>query len=316
MNKTIDTYSDVLVLLPALNEATSINATIESVLKYLPGSKIVVIDNGSDDDTAKIAKSQGASVITEPQRGKGFAVRRGFRYWNDHINTIVMLDADNTYGCEELPSAVEKIQTQGFDMVVGNRIPVKSGNDRKPVFKRGHTIGNLFFTRFSSLLHPIGITDSLSGWRVMSSGFVRSFSGGASGFEIEAELNAHAYILNCAVSNMNVRYSGRELNSNSKLRTYSDGYRILLMNLRLFRSNRPQVAFSLLASPWLIASAALILRALVAYFETGLVLQFPSLIAGVGSFMVAALLFVTGMILQRVKTIREVILLNAYKGHR
>jgi hypothetical protein len=150
----------------------------------------------------------------------------------------------------------------------------------------------------------------------MSSGFVRSFSGGASGFEIEAELNAHAYILNCAVGNVNVRYSGRELNSNSKLRTYSDGYRILLMNLRLFRSNRPQVAFSLLASPWLIASAVLVLRALIAYFDTGLVLQFPSLIAGVGSFMVAALLFVTGMILQRVKTIREVILLNAYKGHR
>ena len=298
-------FSSVLVLLPALNEEVGISSTIKNINRSLPNAEIVVIDNGSIDQTSEIAVKCGARVVREPQKGKGFAVRRGFRESSPRTSAVVMLDADDTYSCESLGRAVEMVRVGGYDLIVGNRIPMSDSQTRKPAYKRGHSLGNKFFSKFSTLLHPVGISDSLSGWRVMSSGFVRSFPGGASGFEIEAEMNAHAYLLKCAVANVDVAYKGRELTSHSKLRTYRDGFRILRMNLTLFRNNRPQLAFTLLATPWLIASTLLTWRALYQYIQTGLVLQFPSLIAGVGCFLTALLLIITGMILHRVKNIRE-----------
>lgn len=298
-------FKNVLVLIPTLNEEVALPATLKSVRAALPEARILVIDNGSTDQTVNIAHQLSAEVLREPNKGKGFAVRRGFRAVDDTVEVIVMVDGDDTYGCENLSMAVNRILDEGFDMVVGTRVPTGQLDERKPVYKRGHTLGNRFFTTFSSILHPVGIEDSLSGWRVMSRGFVRSFAGGATGFEIEAELNAHAYILQAPVSNVDVSYRGRGADSHSKLNTYSDGIKILRMNLSQFRNNRPQLAFSLLASPWLVISTYLVARASLAYIDTGLVLQFPSLIAGVGCFIVAALLFVTGMILQRVKMIRS-----------
>jgi glycosyltransferase involved in cell wall biosynthesis len=303
--KKLKTFDHVLVLLPTLNEEIAIASTILSIRKELPKAEIVVIDNGSNDNTVQVALRNKARVIHEPHQGKGFAIRKGFREISQQISVIVMLDGDDTYGCENLAEAVHLVQQAGYDMVVGNRIPVSDTGARKPVFKRGHSFGNRFFSSFSTLLHPVGIVDSLSGWRVMSRGFVQSFAGGATGFEIEAELNAHAYLLKCAVENIEVTYKGRELASHSKLNTYKDGLRILKMNLQLFRDNRPQLAFSLFAFPWLISSVTLTWRALHQYFQTGLVLQFPSLIAGVGCFLTALLLMIAGMILQRVKTLRE-----------
>lgn len=306
-------YPDVLILIPALNESNSISATIAGIKGYLPGAHILVIDNGSTDGTVEAAKRSGVEVLLEPKKGKGFAIRRGFRAMRDGFNVAVMIDGDDTYGYDQLPLAVDKIKAEGVDMVVGKRIPTILINERKPVFKKGHSIGNKFFTRFSSLLHPVGIEDSLSGWRVMSRGFVNSFSGGATGFEIEAELNAHAFLIQCSVENVNVNYVGRSIGSQSKLNTYADGLRILRMNLLLFRNNRPQIAFGILSLPWFILSAILVYRVLVGYFQSGLVRQFPSLIAGVGAFIIGVLLIVTGMILQRVKVIRSSIAQYHYK---
>ena len=305
INRNLEGFPHVLVLLPTLNEEIAIAPTITTVKKYLPQSEIIVIDNGSEDRTVEIALSLHVRVVHEPQKGKGFAIRRGFREVSHETTVVVMLDGDDTYGCAKLVDAVQMVQADGFDLIVGNRIALSDSESRKPVFKRGHSFGNKFFSLFSTLLHPVGITDSLSGWRVMSRGFVQSFTGGASGFEIEAELNAHAYLLKCAVGNTDVEYKGRELTSHSKLRTYSDGMRILKMNLQLFRNNRPQIAFSILSLPWMILSITLTWRAFYKYYQTGLVLQFPSLIAGVGCFLTALLLLIAGLILQRVKTIRE-----------
>lgn len=306
--------NDVLVIIPALNEEVAISATIQAIRLQLPDSRILVIDNGSTDNTAMVARDLGAEVLFEPQKGKGFAVRRGFRALDARTRVVVMTDGDDTYGCEKLPIAVQDVQNNGVDMVVGTRLPIDSSNTRKPVYKRGHTLGNLFFTWISKVLHPVGIEDSLSGWRVMSRGFVKSFAGGATGFEIEAELNAHAYIIRASVSNIEVDYRGRSENSHSKLNTYSDGIKILKMNLALFRNNRPQLAFTLLGIPWLLISTILVSRPVFQYFETGLVKQFPSLIAGVGSFIVSALLIITGMILQRVKLIRSAIAHYQYQN--
>ncbi|MEI9907398.1 MAG: hypothetical protein WDO06_05425 [Actinomycetota bacterium] len=139
----------------------------------------------------------------------------------------------------------------------------------------------------------------------MSRGFVKSFAGGASGFEIEAELNAHSYLLKCPVAEVVVPYRGRGEESFSKLRTYRDGFRILRKNLKLFRSERPSLAFNITAAPWAILSVILLIRSLRDYFSDGLVPHFPSLVVSVGSFLSAALLWVTGMILERVRINRE-----------
>jgi len=307
-------YSDLIVILPALNEELAITPTIERIQLACPAAEIVVVDNGSSDNTVLIAESLGAKVILEPQKGKGFAVRKGFLSVGENHKFIFMVDADDTYGLEAIDEAIELVKKYGYDMVVGTRMEsedIEPG--RKVSYKRGHSFGNIVLTFLAQKLHKVEIKDSLSGWRLMSVNFVQSFPGGASGFEIEAELNAHAYIISAGVTNVEISYRGRDVNSHSKLNTYRDGLRILRMNFSLFRDNRPQIAFSLFSLPWLLISTVLIARAWLGYVNTGLVEQFPSLIAGIGALTVAGLLLTSGLILQRVKLIRSNMLRFEYQ---
>jgi len=139
---------------------------------------------------------------------------------------------------------------------------------------------------------------------VMSPRFLLCFPGGSSGFEIESELNAHAHLMGSAVMNVDISYRGRTRGSTSKLNTYRDGLRILMITLRTFRNDRPQLAFGILSIPWLFSSIYFNSRAISGYLETGLVPQFPSLMAGVGTFLVFSLLLIAGIILERIKQIR------------
>ena len=305
---------NLAAILPALNEEVSIKKTIIAIRRVYPSARILVVDNGSSDNTVAIAEKLKATVIHEPQKGKGFAVRAAFDYLPTDTDVVFMTDADDTYGMERLIEAIELITLKGFDMVIGNRIESETKEpNRKSGFKPGHNLGNLFFTKLSKILYPVNISDSLSGWRVMSPAFVKSFPGGATGFEIEAELNAHAYLIKAACTNLDIIYRGRNHNSHSKLNTYRDGIKILIMNLRNFRNDRPSLAFNLLSLPWLTISGFLILRAIKNFLKTGMVLQFPSLIAGVGAFIISALLCITGMILQRIKLLRTNLLRIEYK---
>lgn len=307
-------HSQLLVLLPALNEERSINSTITKIRSVVPGAEIVVIDNGSTDRTIEIATAAGVNVVREPKKGKGFAVRRGFSLVREEHETVFMVDADDTYGMENLKTAIDLVEVHGFDMVVGKRIEREETDIlRKKTFKKGHNFGNIVLTFIARLLHKIEIEDSLSGWRVMSKSFVKSFPGGATGFEIEAELNAHIYVLTAPVANLEVDYQGREFDSNSKLNTYRDGLKILRMNFSLFKDNRPQYAFAIFSTPWFLASTYLIARAWVGYWDTGLVKQFPSLIAGIGFFIVAGLLLTSGTVLQRIKQTRTAIIRFEYQ---
>jgi hypothetical protein len=203
----------------------------------------------------------------------------------------------------------------GYGMIVGSR---KEANpeqgSRKPAFRFGHSIGNNLISNLSRSLAPTGIEDSLSGWRLMSRGFVNSFNSSATGFEIEAELNSHAYLLGCSVKNLEVNYRGRKQNSNSKLNTYKDGFKIIKRSFVLFRNNRPHLAFNLLACPWILVSIWLISRAILNYLDTGLLAQFPSLIAGVGTFIISGMLWVCGIILERIKLIRSEMAQSMYRG--
>jgi glycosyltransferase involved in cell wall biosynthesis len=308
--------SELLVILPALNEELAIKPTIEKIKHTCPEADIIVIDNGSTDSTVTTAESLGIKVLHEPQKGKGFAIRRGFAAVQEHHKYVFMVDADDTYGLNSLSQAIELVSKFGYDMIVGTRVEtIDYEPGRKESYKRGHSFGNAMLTVLARKLHKVEIKDSLSGWRLMSVNFVNSFPGGASGFEIEAELNAHAYILSAGVTNVEVSYRGRDINSHSKLNTYRDGVKILRMNFALFRDNRPQLAFSLFSLPWLFASFVLISRAWLGYVNTGFVEQFPSLIAGIGSLTVAGLLLTSGVVLQRIKLIRSNILRFEYQRH-
>lgn len=304
----------VVVIIPCLDEAKSIHKTILEVRSVLPNALILVIDNGSTDDTVDTAKRSGARVLFEPQKGKGFAVRRGFDNIPKSADVVFMLDGDGTYEVAPVLLAIDKVVEHGFDMVVGTR-KVQSRPNRigRREFRTGHATGNKILSATFNFLFQIQISDTLSGWRVFSMGFINSFPGGASQFEIEAELNAHAHTLSCAIAAVDVVYESREEGSTSKLNTYRDGVKILRRNFSLYRSEKPAVAFSLLALPWFIAGTWLGSRVLSDYLQTQLVPKFPSLIAAIGFFTISGNLWVTGMILERVRLQRVALARLAYR---
>jgi glycosyltransferase involved in cell wall biosynthesis len=297
--------ADVVILIPCHNEEKTVVSTIEEIRGIIPHGHLIVIDNLSDDETANLARSAGATVIAEPQQGKGFAIRKAISQISPSYRVVFMVDGDATYSVQKFWEAYNLITQQGYDMVVGKRVTVYSNDDSKTnEFRFGHRIGNTLLSKTFSSLFGAQHFDTLSGWRVMSPGFTKSFFGGASGFELEAELNSHSYLLQAAVCEIPIEYRGRVAGSTSKLNTYRDGVRILRMYLSLFKAERPLRAYSLLGIPWLLFSTALITHVVRVYFENGTVPNFPSLIAGVGAFIVASLLWVTGMILEKVRLAR------------
>ena len=291
----------VTVILPCLNEGATLRSMVEQIRSISEQLEVTVVDNGSTDDTYAIAKSLGVNVVREVKSGKGFAVKRGFLSLNSDCEIIFLVDADDTYSLENLTQALELVYSRNIDMLVGTRVKeTQNTENRVRVFRPGHKIGNSIFSKVSQWLHPAGVEDSLSGFRIMSRNFVESFTGGASEFEIEAELNAHAAFLKVSVENIEVEYKGRPVGSESKLRTYRDGYKILRMNFKVFRTYRPKAAYSLLAFFWILISISLGFDPIKVYFETGLVPRFPSLIASVGALTISVQLWNTGMILERV----------------
>lgn len=302
------------MILPCLNEELAIGPTIEAVRKVAPSARILVVDNGSSDRTLEVAASYGADVLHEPNKGKGFAFRRGIANLDFDCKYVFMIDGDDTYEVTKLQEGIVLID-RGYDMVVGVReVVVNQDADRSLHYRRGHKSGNRLLTFAYRKLFGIALSDTLSGWRLMSRGYVDSFAGGATGFEIEAELNVHAYTLSAAIVEIPIAYNGRYEGSHSKLNTYKDGWAIFRRNLALYKSERPSLAYSLLASPWLIMSIVLGARVGKTYLETQLVPQFPSLIVGIATFIVAGNLWVTGMVLEHVRSNRVQIARSIYKN--
>ena len=289
------------VIIPCLNEEVSIAKTIAKIKLARNESNIIVIDNGSTDKTVEEAIKAGARVLREPKKGKGYAIRRGLNSLPKNTDAVFMVDGDNTYDVSKLQEAFDLVSNHGYDLVIGVRKTEVNSILESKEFRFGHNLGNKLLTKLFKFLFKIKISDTLSGWRVMSKGFVDSFPGGDSEFEIEAEINAHAHTINASVVEIPVNYYARDLASQSKLRTYRDGWAIFRRNLRLYKSEKPTIAYNLLALPWFAASVALIWIVLSDYFQSGLVPKFPSLIAGVGCFIIACNLWVTGMILEKVR---------------
>jgi glycosyltransferase involved in cell wall biosynthesis len=291
----------VAVIIPCKNEESSIGLVVSRFSQVMPDAKIFVIDNGSTDQTAHVAANGGAIVIREDRPGKGWAVRRGFA--SIEADYYFMIDGDDTYEVEIAPAMLEKIANNFGDMVVATRISDK--NETKNNYRAGHVLGNRFLTWLFSALFDLKIDDCLSGYRLFSKRFVKTFVLDSTKFEVETDLNVHASQLGISVFSLESRYESRLAGSESKLNTYRDGSRILRRNLQLAHIAKPSVTFGLLSLPWFGISVILFLNVLENYFEIKAIPNFPSLIVSVSALVVGFILLSSGLIAELISRTRK-----------
>ena len=283
----------VAVLLPCYNEEAAIAATVAGFRKALPGATVYVFDNNSGDKTRDVAAKAGAVVRSERQQGKGHVVRRMFA--DVDADVYVMADGDLTYDPKAAPAMVEMLLAEQLDMVVGTR-----RHEEKHAYRRGHTLGNRAFTGLLAGLFGRSFSDIFSGYRVFSRRFVKSFPVLSSGFEIETEISVHALELRMPVGEVETAYAARLEGSESKLSTYSDGWRILKTIVTLYRVERPVLFYGLIGALLLALAIVLAIPLVVTYLHTGLVPRFPTAVLVTGMTIVAVLCFFTGLILDTV----------------
>lgn len=300
----------IAVIIPCYNEEGSISQTIREYKRALPASRVFVCDNNSTDKTNIIAKNLGAKVIEEKRKGKGWAVKRLFNSVDADI--YVLVDGDFTYSAASVIQHIKTLISSNSDMAIGNRVADKN---YKIPFRPGHLTGNRVLTLIFTKLFKLEISDCLSGYRIMSRRFVKTFVSNSQGFEIETDLNVHAAELDCKILNVDVNYRNRLSNSHSKLRTVQDGIRILKRNVLLFHDARPLLSFSILSIPWFLVSIALFGFVLVRYIKSGLVLNFPSLIASTAAFLVGSNLLVGGLVAQRTSKMRRDLIRLFFHGY-
>ena len=284
---------EVAVLIPCYNEEIALPKVIRAFRAALPNAAIYVFDNNSIDLTVHVATQEGAIVRSVPLQGKGNVVRRMFA--DIEADIYVLVDGDDTYDAGSVREMVERLNDDLLDMVVGCRI----SNDIA-AYRSGHRLGNWLLTELMARLFGRVFTDILSGYRVFSRRFVKSFPALATGFEIESELTIHALELRMPIADVDTHYKSRPQGSISKLNTYRDGIRILWTILKLFRQERPIVFFGVLAVALGLVSFTLAVPLFVTYAESGLVPRFPTAILSTGLMLLAFLAFACGMILDTV----------------
>jgi glycosyltransferase involved in cell wall biosynthesis len=283
----------IAVLLPCYNEEAAIAATVAGFRAALPNATIYVYDNNSRDGTRAVAAKAGAVVRSERQQGKGHVVRRMFA--DIDADVYVMADGDLTYDPKAVPAMVDMLLAEQLDMVVGTR-----RHEEKEAYRGGHVLGNKLFTGLLSGLFGRSFSDIFSGYRVFSRRFVKSFPVLSSGFEIETEMSVHALELRMPVGELETSYAARPQGSESKLSTYSDGWRILKTIVTLYRIERPVLFYGSIGA-FLVALALLLAVPLViTYVNTGLVPRVPTAILVTGMIIVAVLCFFAGLILDTV----------------
>lgn len=280
----------IAVLLPCYNEEIAIGKLVAEIKKELPDVPIYVYDNNSTDRTSEVAKAAGAIVKFEPQKGKGNVVRRMFADIDADI--YLMMDGDMTYDVSRAKELITKLENETLDMVVGRRI-----TDDPNAYRAGHRWGNNALTTTLRLIFGQRFEDILSGYRVFSRRFVKSFPTSSKGFEIETEMSIHALELGLPVSEVDTAYFARLEGSYSKLNTYRDGVRILWTIMNLFRTEKPLVFFSIVSLILSILALMIFYPIWTEFKDTGLVERVPSTILCVGLMISAVFSLFTGFIL-------------------
>ncbi len=283
----------IAVLIPCYNEAVTIRKVVEDYHRVLPEAVIYVYDNNSTDDTAAIAAEAGAVVRHEYQQGKGSVIRRMFREID--AKCYLMVDGDDTYPAEYAPEMARLVLERQADMVVGDRLSATYFTENKRPF---HNFGNRLVRWSINALFGSSIRDIMTGYRAFSYQFVKSFPVLSKGFEIETEMSIHAIDKNMRLETVVIQYRDRPEGSESKLNTYSDGFKVLRTIARLYRNYKPLAFFGLLALLLAVIAAVMFVPVLLEYFRTGLVARFPTLIVS-GFVAIAAILSLfSGLILQ------------------
>ncbi|TPW28310.1 glycosyltransferase [Martelella alba] len=288
----------IAVLLPCYNEEITIGKVVSDFKDSLPEATIYVYDNNSTDRTRECAEKAGAVVRLERRQGKGNVVRRMFA--DIEADIYVLVDGDDTYDAASAPRLVEALCAQGLDMVNGRR----DGGSTE-AYRPGHRFGNKMLTGLVAMTFGNEFNDMLSGYRVFSRRFVKSFPALATGFEIETELTVHALELRMPTAEIGTPYKERPEGSDSKLRTFSDGFRILRTIMLLVRDERPFQFFSIAALILSLFALIIMVPVFFTYFHTGLVPRFPTVVLATGCGMLAALSFFCGVILDTVTLSRR-----------
>ncbi|MCI8722399.1 MAG: glycosyltransferase [Ruminococcus sp.] len=285
----------IAVLIPCYNESKTIEKVVSDYKKELPDAVIYVYDNNSTDGTDKIAGQAGAIVRYEYQQGKGNVIRRMFR--DIDAECYVITDGDDTYPAEAAAEMIERIVERNADMVVGDRLSSTYFTENK---RRFHNFGNALVRKSINFFFHTNIQDIMTGYRAFSYQFVKSFSVLSKGFEIETEMSIHAADKNMRVENVIIDYRDRPQGSQSKLNTYSDGFKVLSTIVKLYRTYKPMAFFGGLSFVLGAISAVLFIPIVATYLQIGTVPRFPTLIVS-GFIMLAAIQsFFAGMILQTI----------------
>ncbi len=295
----------IAVLVPCFNEEAAVATVIADFRKFLPSAEIFVYDNNSSDRTAAVARDAGAQVRRERRQGKGHVVRRMFADVDADI--YVLVDGDATYDAASAPRMIETLRSEHLDMVVGQRV-----DQAETAYRPGHRTGNRMLTRFLALVFGQAFKDILSGYRVFSRRFVKSFPVLSDGFEIETELSVHALQLALPVTEIETPYYARPEGSFSKLNTWRDGFRIFGTILKLYRSEEPLRFFSAIGFFLTLVSIGLAIPVMVTYLEQGLVPRLPTAMLSMGLMILAVLSVSSGLVLDTVTRGRREIKLLAY----
>lgn len=288
----------IAVLIPCYNEGRTIGSVVRDFRQALPEATIYVYDNNSTDDTIARAQEAGAIVRRESFQGKGNVVRRMFA--DIEAEVYVLVDGDGTYDAPSSEKMVKRLLEESLDMVNGARTAVSTG-----AFRPGHAFGNILLTGAVAVIFGDRLKDMLSGYKAMSRRFVKSFPALATGFETETELAVHALELRLPIAEVQSPYVDRPSGSQSKLRTYRDGFRILRTIILLVKEERPLQFFSMVSLLLLAIAFLLGWPLLLTFLETGLVPRFPTAILATGLVILASVSFAAGLILDTVTLSRR-----------
>ena len=283
----------VAVLVPCYNEQVAITKVVADFRAALPNARVYVYDNNSTDGTVAAARAAGAVVRTETLQGKGHVVRRMFA--DIEADIFVLVDGDDTYDATVAPEMLRLMVDRQLDMVTGTR-----QTEATEAYRPGHRLGNAVLTGLVRQIFGDRVSDMLSGYRVFSRRFVKSFPALAAGFETETEFTVHALELNMPIGEVVTAYRGRPPGSASKLRTYSDGARILRTIVKLVKEERPLQFFALAGLALLVIGLLLGLPVVVEFVRTGLVPRLPTAVLATGIVLLSFLSFVCGLVLDTV----------------
>lgn len=286
----------IAILIPCFNEERTIKKVIRDFKQAVPEAKIYVYNNNSNDATEKMALEEGAIVRNEYMQGKGNVIRRMFREIDAECYLVV--DGDDTYPAEYAREMVDKVLDRKVDMVVGDRLSSTYFIENKRPF---HNFGNSFVRKSINFLFKSDIKDIMTGYRAFSYQFVKSFAVLSKGFEIETEMSIHAVDKNMFIENIIIDYRDRPQGSESKLNTFSDGFKVIKTIIRLYKDYKPMAFFGFLSILATIVAMMFFIPVFIEYLNTGLVLQFPTLIVCGFTFLTAIVSLFAGVMLSSMR---------------